>query len=156
MTAYAEYALEGYHVNALDYILKPITLEQVNRTFERLLTQLQSSSQTRYLLVEANGQHFKFPLQTIIYLEAAKHQTELTLIDRQFIVNRNLSHMQADLDERFVQTHRSYIVNLAHVDQLTKQQLLMSNGEKVPISRRLDKKVQTAFVNFYKRDVFYE
>lgn len=68
----------------------------------------------------------------------------------------SLSKIQEAVDDRFVSSHRSYLVNLSHVDQLTKQSLRLSNGHQVPISRRLDKKIQEAFINYYKKDVFHE
>lgn len=154
VTAFAEYALEGYNVNALDYILKPISLEQIKRTLERLLT-LQPH-QPNFLLVESVGNHLKVNLQDILYIEAARHQTILYLNDQQLLINRNISSLKAELDESFVKCHRSYLVNLAHVNQLTKTSLIISNGDTIPISRRLDKQVQTDFVNFYKKGVFYE
>lgn len=155
VTAFAEYALESYGVNALDYALKPITQEKMTQVFKRYLGQ--RPQEMKYLLVEHQGYPHKLNLQDIIYIEAAKHQTVLTLSNEEALtLNMSLSKIQEAVDERFISSHRSYLVNLSHVDQLTKQSLRLSNGHQVPISRRLDKKVQEAFINYYKKDVFHE
>lgn len=154
VTAYAEYAVEGYSVNALDYMLKPITQTQMDKVFQRFL-EIQPK-ETKYLLLEHQGEVLKLSFEDIIYIEAAKHQSIITLVGNEITVNTNLSSIEAELDDSFIMTHRSYLVNLAHVDQLLKQDVLLSNDEKVPISRRSVKKVQDAFINFYKKEVFYE
>lgn len=155
VTAYAEYALDSYSVNALDYVLKPINQAKITQVFQRYLAQ--KPQEMKYLLFEHQGYPQKVNLQDIIYIEAAKHQTILNLTNADSLtINMSLSQIQAAVDERFIGSHRSYLVNLSHVEQLTKQAIRLSNGQEVPISRRLDKKVQEAFINFYKKDVFHE
>lgn len=155
VTAYAEYALDSYSVNALDYVLKPINQDKMTQVFERYLAQ--KPQEMKYLLFEHRGYPQKVNFQDIIYIEAAKHQTILNLTNADSLtINMSLSEVQAAIDERFISSHRSYLVNLSHVEQLTKQAIRLSNGQEVPISRRLDKKVQEAFINFYKKDVFHE
>lgn len=155
VTAYAEYALDSYSVNALDYVLKPINQDKMTQVFERYLAQ--KPQEMKYLLFEHRGYPQKVNFQDIIYIEAAKHQTILNLTNADSLtINMSLSEVQVAIDERFISSHRSYLVNLSHVEQLTKQAIRLSNGQEVPISRRLDKKVQEAFINFYKKDVFHE
>lgn len=154
VTAYAEYAVAGYSVNALDYLLKPIDLSQMVKVFERFLDQ--QPKQAKFLLVDYQGEMLKINQDSIIYIEAAKHQSIVTTSDAKLTLNMNLSSLQSQLDESFISTHRSYLVNLAHVEQLLKQDVLMSNEDKVPLSRRSVKAVQQAFINYYKKEVFYE
>lgn len=68
----------------------------------------------------------------------------------------SLLELQGLLDSRFISPHRSYLVNLQYVDQLSKQDVLLNSGIKIPLSRRRAKKVQAAFIDYYKGSVFYD
>lgn len=73
--------MESYGVNALDYALKPITQEKMTQVFKRYLAQ--RPQEMNYLLVDYQGYPHKLNLQDIVYIEAAKHQTVLTLCNEE-------------------------------------------------------------------------
>lgn len=152
-TAYAEYAIEGYEVQALDYLLKPINLEKMTRVVERFLEE--KPAEAAYTLVEVNGAATRLNLDHIIYSEA--NMGEITVVVDQETLNlkMSLAEFEKQLDERFVSPHRSYLVNLQFVSRLLKKDVQLTNGERIPLSRRRAKDVQKAFIDFYKGSVFY-
>lgn len=154
ITAFVEYALDGYSVNALDYILKPISQEKINSILNRYIDQ--TPTESTYILVDYQQTQLKLNLDDLLYLEAAKHQTIINLEQESLRVNLPFSHIATLVDERFIRTHRSYMVNLSHITQLSKQSVRLTNNETIPISKRLSKVIQASFVNYYRKEVFYE
>ena len=152
-TAYAEYAIEGYAVQALDYLLKPINLEKIKRVLTRFLEEL--PEETAYIIVDIDGQPSRLNLDEIIYVEANVGEVMVVLDKQTLHLKMGLAEMEKRLDERFVSTHRSYLVNLQHVSRLLKTDVALNNGEVVPLSRRRAKDVQAAFIAHYKGSVFY-
>lgn len=152
-TAYAEYAIEGYAVQALDYLLKPISLEKVTRVLTRFLEE--QPTEAIYIIVELDGQPIRINLDDLIYAEANVGEVKLVLSDQTLSLKMSLTDFEKKLDERFVSTHRSYLVNLQYVSRLLKTDVALNNGEMVPLSRRRAKEVQAAFIAYYRGSVFY-
>lgn len=152
-TAYAEYAVEGYQVQALDYLLKPINLEKVTRVLKRYLEK--QPEEVDYIIVEVDGEATRLNLKDILYIEANMGEVIVVLEDKSFLLKKSLTEFKEELDNLFVSPHRSYLVNLQAVSRLLKKDVQLSNGEKIPLSRRRAKDVQKAFIDFYKGPVFY-
>lgn len=152
-TAYAEYAIEGYAVQALDYLLKPISLEKVTRVLTRFLEE--QPTEAIYIIVEIDGQPIRINLDDLIYAEANVGEVKLVLSDQTLLLKMSLTDFEKKLDDRFVSTHRSYLVNLQYVSRLLKTDVALNNGEMVPLSRRRAKEVQAAFIAYYRGSVFY-
>lgn len=152
-TAYAEYAIEGYAVQALDYLLKPISLEKVTRVLTRFLEE--QPTEAIYIIVELDGQPIRINLDDLIYAEANVGEVKLVLSDQTLSLKMSLTDFEKKLDDRFVSTHRSYLVNLQYVSRLLKTDVALNNGEMVPLSRRRAKEVQAAFIAYYRGSVFY-
>ena len=152
-TAYAEYAIEGYEVQALDYLLKPINQQKITRVLKRYLEE--QPEDTAYIVVDVEGEAARLNLENIIYIEANMGEIIVVLTDQKLPLKMTLLEFQDLLDERFVATHRSYLVNLQYISRLLKKDVALSNGDKLPLSRRRSKEVQKAFIDYYKGSVFY-
>ena len=156
-TAYAEYAIEGYKLSAIDYLLKPFGLKDITRAAEKAfslyeLLQLQEQLQqqneqseepsavesvedTEVLSVHADRKTHLVKLSNILYLESAGEYVRLHLVDGTKLVTLfRLKNMESSLQSgRFMRVHRSYIVNLDHVTGYTKGRVFLSNDDYVPI-----------------------
>lgn len=152
-TAYAEYAVEGYEVQALDYLLKPINLDKIKRVLTRYLEE--QPEEAAYIIVDIDGQPSRLNLDDVIYVEADGGEVRVVLEGSTLSLKMSLTELEKLLDERFVSTHRSYHVNLQHVSRLLKKDVALNNGEMIPLSRRRTKEVQAAFIAHYKGSVFY-
>lgn len=153
-TAFAEYAVEGYEVQALDYLLKPIKLEKIVKVLERFITI--RPEETKYLILEVAGEQVRFDLSEIVFLEANKRDILVHTQTDSFTSRISLAEVSDIIDERFVQTHRSYYVNLEFITHLLKQAVQLSTGESIPLSRRQAKQTQSAFIEYYRKSVFYD
>lgn len=152
-TAYAEYAIEGYEVQALDYLLKPINVEKITRVLTRYLEEL--PEEAAYIIVDVAGQPSRLNLDDVIYVEADGGEVMVVLEEKTLSIKMSLTEFEKLLDDRFVSTHRSYLVNLQYVSRLLKKDVALHNGDMIPLSRRRAKDVQSAFIAHYKGSVFY-
>lgn len=154
-TAYAEYAVDGYKVQALDYLLKPIKETDIERVLNRYLHL--KPQQEKIVILEIDSEFQRVPMNDIICIEASGREVTITLKNDILKIKKSLTEMTDLLDEsQFIKTHRSYLVNLQHVTQLLKVDVELDNGDLIPLSRRLAKDVQGAFIDYYKETVFYD
>lgn len=143
LSAMKDYVFEGYEVNAIRYLLKPLEIEKCHA-----LLDLISESVTRerqYLLVNKT----KVNCEEILFIESFGHYCAVHG-DKIAETKASLSEICAKLPKHFIQTHRSYVVNLEHVDSVLKDACLLDDGSEIPISRNSVKKVNQAFMEFLK------
>jgi len=126
VTAYDEYAIRAFEINALDYLLKPVSPERLKRALERL--ELQESAETLINKKLLNDDHlfllfnnqFQFILvKTIISITAAGDYSELHLTNgHNGLVQKSMKEWDDRLPENFCRIHRSNIINLEYIDRL--------------------------------------
>lgn len=152
-TAYSEYAVEGFKLDAIDYLLKPFNFA----TFERAANKAHSVAELLALRNEANAEQ-NIPISeqsadrecisiradhkttlvrysNIIYLESAGEYIRLHLADGTKLVTLfRMKNMETELPaERFIRVHRSFIVNTEHITGYTKGRVFLTGEEYVPI-----------------------
>ncbi|HYQ58854.1 MAG TPA: LytTR family DNA-binding domain-containing protein [Draconibacterium sp.] len=136
VTAYPEFALEGFEVDAVDYLLKPISFERfriaVNRALERFSSQEQNTGQ--HLIVRANKKDYRINFDEIEYLEAQGDYVRFVTETQSLMVHGRFKDFIAHLPEnRFVRIHKSYVVSLVKVVYLEGNQVKLG-GIKLPVS----------------------
>lgn len=166
-TAYAEYAIEGFKLSAIDYLLKPFSLNDITRASEKALSlyellQLQEQqnsenqqeddpvegSEEGVLSVHADRKTHLVKISNIVYLESAGEYVRLHLADGTKLVTLfRLKNMESELQSsQFMRVHRSYIINLHHISGYTKGKVFLSNDDYVPIGENY-KEQFNAYVN---------
>lgn len=124
-TAYTNYALESYEIDAADYLLKPISFERfvkaVNKAEERLRNNTSDSGEKPdYIFVKADGKLIKINIPDICYVEGLKDYVVIHTMTGKVITHNTMKNIEALLlsDENFIRIHRSYIVNLRFVKEI--------------------------------------
>lgn len=144
LTAYKEYVFEGYKVNATDYLLKPISLEQLNEAMNRFYHTLKSNCYS----FQSGSKTTQIPYAEIIYFSSYKHYVEIQTSCSTYQQLINLKSLLTSLPPQFVQCHRTTIINLMHIRSLTNAELTMTNGRKLPVSRTYLPMVQSKFMEY--------
>lgn len=132
-TAYPEYAVQGFELNAVDYLLKPFS-------FERFLTAVNKAMdgekiEERALMVKSEGVIHKISANDIVYIEALGDYIKIQLQDQYLIVNESLINLRKRLSQDvFVQLHRSYLVNIYKVTAVMGNQVFCDK-KALPIGR---------------------
>mgnify|MGYP003634963818 CR=1 FL=1 len=132
-TAYSEYALEGFELNALDYLLKPITFQR----FLKAVNKLQSPSvvdETKSITIKSGYDLYKVKLEDILYIESDSEYVNFHTTDKKIMSHQTLKSLEETLtSQNFLRVHRSYLVNTTKVTGLKGRDLLLSEV-KIPIS----------------------
>ncbi|QEM06703.1 response regulator transcription factor [Mucilaginibacter rubeus] len=137
-TAYSHYAVESYDLNALDYLLKPITFERflaaINKTVAALSSKNGVSKEDEpTVFIKSGPQTYQVKVDEILYLEKDGNYITIHLKDRNILVRENMGDIfdlvpAAD----FLRVHKSYVVAIKHITMIEVHQLII-NGEKIPI-----------------------
>ena len=135
-TAYQEYAIEGFELDAIDYLLKPVTIERFKicvDKFQRKSGLAPVENKQEVLHIKANGSLVKVPVKEILYAEAMKDYIKFNLEQGSLLSHMTMKTLEAILPkERFVRIHRSFIVNRACIDQRNRHSVLIGKRE-IPI-----------------------
>jgi len=148
ITANPEYALQGYDVNALHYLIKPID----SGVLEKIITaDYEQRFQRDFLIIKTDERNRRIPAQDIVCLEVVGRNVGITLKDGSFEYSGKLSELMEELsyqlsDESFVRCHIGYIVNLKNIKKLTRTQAITVTDKVIPISRAYSNEVQKAFL----------
>ena len=137
-TAYSHYAVESYDLNALDYLLKPITFERFLAAVNKVAAALSPKNTTANedeptVFIKSGPQTHQVKVADILYLEKDGNYITVHLKDKNILIRENMGDIfdlvpQTD----FLRVHKSYVVAIKHISMIEVHQLVI-NGEKIPI-----------------------
>jgi len=141
-TAYREYALDGYDLDIIDYLLKPIAfkrfLKAVDRYRERLISPVFKQSDSteqrpKHIFLNVNKTHHKVILTDILYIESLKDYVRIHMTKNNLVVKGNIGSFEEVLPtNQFIRIHRSFIINLAQIQSFNQSEIEI-NEQKLPI-----------------------
>jgi len=146
-TAFPDYALEGYDLDAVDYLLKPIRFDRfikaINKAFQQTgLKTMQEQAPPRethqqdsFVYFRADRKMVKVMLKDILYLESMKDYVKVVMTDGALITRQSITSVEAMLpDKWFIRSHRSFIVSLAHIRSFNNELIEIGKAE-IPIGK---------------------
>lgn len=148
-TAFPSFALEGYDLNVLDYLVKPVTLPRFLRSIEKaknqfdLLNHIPSELNTEeeFFFVKTDSKFEKIRIKNIQFIEAMQNYIKIVCGDKSFVSLLPLKSIKAKLPSNsFLQSHKSYLVNINQIESL-EGMLISIDGNKIPISRTYKQEV---------------
>ena len=151
-TAFQQYAIEGYKVNALDYLMKPISYDDFLKAADKALewfsvTQKQDTyARDRFMFVKSDYKLVRIALDDILYIEGLKDYVRIFLQDGQKIMSlMNMKKLEEYLPRpEFLRTHRSYIVHMSKAQSIDRFRIVFGQ-EYIPISDSYKEDVQHYF-----------
>ncbi len=150
LTSHIEYALEGYEVNALRYLTKPIQSDKLHELLGYVMERMQEQ---RMLWLKTDGGEERVPVKDILCLEAQNQNILIRTADREYTVRYNLGEYEKELSQDgFFRIHRGYLVSLRHVKSLGKHELTLSDGTVLPVSRTKEKPLKEALFQFIREE----
>lgn len=150
-TAYKEYAIEGYEAQAFRYLLKPLTNEAVQKVLKEI--QRDMGKKKKLIVKLAKGESV-LALHEILYLSAEDKYTILYTMDGYYVDRTSLNDYESLLSPYgFYRIHRKYIVNFHHHKSLEKGHVILSQGTRLPISRRREKDYYTELFKGVEREL---
>jgi DNA-binding LytR/AlgR family response regulator len=155
-TAYRDYALEGFELDVLDYLIKPITFERflksVNKYYQMNLETIQGNASSpvgintdeRFIYVKENKKVIKIYLSEIRYVEALSEYVQIFTDKRKIITKNSMSMMEEKLPtDHFLRIHKSFIVQVNKIEAFTANTIEIQ-GKELPIGRNFKNAVLSA------------
>lgn len=152
VTGYDEYMQYGYDVSALNYLIKPVNKEKLFLTFDRFKQQTLVNDET--IVVNTENDIRKILTRDIVYVEANGHGSIIQLAMETLNLRESLGEMEKALinTNTIVKCHRAYLVNLRYVAAIQGNDIVLDNGDRIPVSRNKMKTIQQEFLKYYRRN----
>lgn len=132
ITGYSDYIADGYEVEALHYLLKPVKKDRLLHVLERAAEHLKKNE--REIVLKTPEEIVLMPIREILFLEV--RQNYVTVHGkREVTVKRTLSEFEKELDDRFFRMGRSFLVNLRVISRVTKKEVFLKDGSVLPLPR---------------------
>ena len=137
-TAYSQYAVESYELNAVDYLLKPATFERFLMAINKAVAALALKNNTGMnegaaVLIKSGPQTYRVKVSEILYLEKNGNYITVHLKDGNILIRENMADIFDLLPAAdFIRVHKSYVVGIRHISMIEVHQLIV-NGEKIPV-----------------------
>jgi len=155
LTGHVEYAIEGYEVNALRYLTKPVRVDKLREVLQHVTSRQKNK---RQLIIREDGEQLLIDLADIIFMEAQNQYVRICTIKGDHLIRYNIGDFENDLrNEGFFRTHRGYLVSLPRVKKLVKNDVIMEGGSgevPVPVSRNNVKALKDALYAYVESEAF--
>ena len=156
-TAYREYAVDGFNLQAVDYLLKPISFERLLQSVNKYLGEnsLESIESTveitqeksDFIFVRSDRKMMKINFSDINYVESFSDYVKIHLADKTIVTRETITNIEAKLPQKdFLRIHRSYIVSISKIESFTNE-FIEVKKKAIPISRSYKKDVLTRLEN---------
>ena len=151
ITGLTDYISEGYSVEAIDYLVKPLKKEKLFQALDRLLAKYPVKEE--FLLVEQDDEQIKISRDDILFIEVEGREIKVVMKKQVIFLKDSLQNFSKRLNqEQFVQPYRNIVVNCSRIKRIRKGTLIMDDGSVIPVSRRNQQKVVTAFTNYFREE----
>lgn len=157
-TGIADYIEEGYEVEAMHYLLKPISREKVERCLDKVKSR---RKEKHFVLLHHLDEIRKLDVEKINYAEARGHKCILGISGEKNIPGSNGKELEvaesiSELEEilvpyHFMKCHRSYLCRIENIHHIDKKEIYFDDGSHIPVSRRMYGEVNQAFIKHFRK-----
>jgi len=154
LTTSKEYALDAFDVNALQYIVKPISKDRLFSVLDSLLEYIEDERK-KYIMLKIDGRLMRVPLNDIVYCEA-QGKTQCIYLENgtKCVLRMTMTWIYEQLEhcQEFVKIGASFIVNLGHIDSLNAKEIHMDNEMRIYLPRGTYKSLREQYFSYYCRE----
>ena len=152
LTSHIEYALEGYEVNALRYLTKPVDIEKLKEVI-RYVQEKQGSS--RQIIIKEDGEEILIDINDVIYMESMNQNVRIVTAKGEHVIRYNIGDFEEQLkNDGFFRIHRGYLISLSKVKKLSGNDVILDGGETLPVSRSNVKPLKEALYTYVEGTAF--
>lgn len=151
-----EYVYDGYFVDAISYLLKPIQKERFYQCLRKAIDAIAKTAP--FLIAEENQTLRKVNLHDIIYIESFQHDTYLHTANEEIRNKHGISEVEAELinsnqQMKFFRIHRSYLVSIDKIKCITKKEVIMESDTALPLARGKWENLNRSYLDYYRRTI---
>jgi DNA-binding LytR/AlgR family response regulator len=143
ITSHFEFVGEGYEVDALHYLIKPISVEKLTQVLTKAAEKL--SVEPPSVVISCEGETVKLYESDILYVESFLHYIVIHTKDNEYKIKENISVFENKVSDVFYRIHRSYLVSLKYITRISRTSVNIGNTE-LPLSRGKYDNINRAFI----------
>lgn len=146
VTGYSDYHASVYSTRHVGFLPKPVKQHELDAALAQAIANLEERCRET-IAVTSNGRLVAIDPAKILYVESARRKAIIHLVDEVVETYAKLGDLERSLSSSFVQCHKSFLVNMNHVRELTARSVLLSSGEVIPVSRQRKTATREAFLS---------
>jgi DNA-binding LytR/AlgR family response regulator len=158
-TAYSEYALEGYSLDIIDYLMKPVSFDRFLRAVQKAsdfyaLKHKAKAVDQEYFFIKCDSKYERINFSELLFIESLQNYVVIHTGERKYITYLTLSAVEEQLpQQQFMKIHKSYLIALNKVKAIEGNEVVLQNNHHIPISRALKDEVMNRILgnNLLKR-----
>lgn len=148
ITTMAQYAIKGYEVNALDFVLKPVSYGQFVLKMRKALNAVKKK-EVRYLLLTEGDRKDKVGTDQILYMEVKNHSVFIITTNHTYVMRSSMKQLEKIVEGlAFSRCSAAFLVNLQCIKKIQRDEVIMDNGDVLVITRTRKKEFLEAFSNY--------
>lgn len=144
ITSHFEFISEGYEVDALHYLTKPIPEDRLNQVLDKAVRRL--SIEPPSLVITCEEETLQLYEADILYAEAFLHYLSIHTVKKEYKIRENISSFEKRLSDDFFRVHRSYLVSLKHVTGISRTKVTLEGDVELPLARGKYDAINQAFI----------
>lgn len=145
---YSAYMEEIFDINPIYLLVKPLERSRFNKAMDLVFRKIGNNKKESYIVIRRRGEQKKIYCHEIYYIERNLRKTEIHCIVEDYECYEKLSSLEERFGEDFVRCHNSFIVNLAYVKSVRRNELILNNGKCIPVSNSKSKVTREAIVRY--------
>lgn len=150
ITGDKDYVFDGYKVSAIRYILKPYKRKDLIEALKCVNESVSEKKAEEVVYISYQGDSLKLVKQDILYVQVKGHYIDICTKGNQYNYKETMQNIRKILNSsEFVMANRSVLINLQHVEKITKTECFMDNEEVLSISRGCYRELNNAFIRYY-------
>lgn len=152
ITGVKEYVFDGYSVDAISYLLKPVQKDRLMECLDKAYTKINST--TPYILLEMKGYISKVKVTDIFFVESDLHNTSFKTVGGTIKNGKGIQLLEEELVPLgFYRPHRSFLINLAKVEKIAKKDIYLEDGSIIPIARGRWEDLNLAYLAYHRKSL---
>ena len=150
VTGYEKYVYDAFDVDAFQYLVKPVNEQKFAEVFSRAQDKILSEAEQKKktLVIQYAGANKAIPLDNIYYMESQSHKIVLYTKDGKVEYYAKIGELEEELQGQFCRIHKGYLVNLSCVDEYSRTEIMLTNGDKLPLSKYKYEDFVKAYLRF--------
>ena len=156
-TAFSDYALEGYELDVVDYLLKPFSFQRFvkavskvslkNRPESPAASTAKAQPTSQEIFIKSGYEHIRIYINDIVYIKSDADYTEIYLQEKKYLSSEALRFWEEKLDShQFVRVHKSYIINASKIEKIMGNQVYLIGKAIIPVGRAYKESFKNRFI----------
>lgn len=144
ITSHFEFISEGYEVDALHYLTKPVPGEKLAKVLDKAAERLRQ--EPPFVIISCNGETVKLYEEDILYVESFLHYISIHTARKEYKIKENISAFEKRLSAGFFRIHRSYLVSLKYIIRISRSLVTLEGNLELPLARGKYDEINRAFI----------